>query len=312
MKFLITGGSGFIGSNLAEYLLRQGHSVRVLDDYSTGRKENLSGLSGDLEIIEGTMQSPEICQKACKDIDAISHQAAFGSVPRSIRNPELYSSNNLHGFVTLANAARKAGIKRVVYASSSSVYGDLQVSPKVEGNTGRPLSPYAASKQAKEAFAHSFANVYNMTFVGLRYFNVFGPRQNPEGAYAAVIPLFINKLLAGQSPDIHGQGDQSRDFTFIDNVVQANVNALTHDIAQDSHILNIACGFSTSVNDLYKQIASIIGSDIKPNYVDARAGDVKNSLADVSLAAKLVGYTPRVQIDEGLKQTVAWYKAAQK
>jgi len=308
LKILITGGAGFIGSNLAESLLLKGHSVRVLDNFSTGDRRNLEGLSGDLEILEGDITRAEDCARACDGVDAVSHQAALGSVPRSIREPELYSLNNVHGFVTLCNQARLAGIRRIVYASSSSVYGDLTVSPKAETMRGRPLSPYAASKQGNEDFAEAFHQAYGLTMVGFRYFNVFGPRQNPLGAYAAVIPLFVSKLLAGESPVIYGDGEQSRDFTYVGNVVQANERALLGDLQAGAHIVNVACGASTSVNDLFKGIATALGSGLSPVHLAERLGDIRHSLADTTHAQRLLGYADWVSIEEGLASTVAWYQ----
>lgn len=307
MKVLVTGGAGFIGSNLVESLLSSGHSVRILDDFSMGDRRNLEGLKGALEIIEGSITNPDDCSEACLGIDVISHQAAFGSVPRSVELPELYSYTNLHGFVVLCNQARLAGIRRIVYASSSSVYGDLTISPKPESVRGRALSPYAASKQANEDFAHAFANAYGMTMVGFRYFNVFGPRQNPRGAYAAVIPLFISRLLEGTAPTIFGDGDQARDFTYVANVVQANMHAMFGSIPQGSHIVNVACGQRTSVNDLYSMIASAIGSNLDAIHAPPRNGDIRDSLADVSLAKSLLGYSDVIELAEGLKRTVEWY-----
>ncbi len=309
MKILVTGGAGFIGSNLVEYLLNNGHSVRVLDNFSTGSKNNLDNLSGPLEIMEGCIENEKDCQKACADgVEAVSHQAAYGSVPRSIQYPSLYSHINLHGFVNMATAARDAGIQRFVYASSSSVYGDLEMSPKVESKVGRPLSPYAASKAANELFAHSFANFTEMTFIGFRYFNVFGPKQSPKGAYAAVIPLFVDALMKNKPAKIFSDGEQSRDFTFVSNVVQANVSALTSALEPSSKVYNIACGTSTSVNELYRIISNYLGKDIQPEYLPPRVGDVRNSLANVGAAQKDLNYNPAIELKEGLEQTVQWFK----
>lgn len=308
LGILITGGAGFIGSNLAASLLAAGHQVRVLDNFCNGDPRNLEGLRGSLEIIRGDITSAQDCARACAGMDVISHQAAWGSVPRSVLDPDLYSFNNVHGFVTLCNQARLAGIRRIVYASSSAVYGDLQASPKSESMRGQPLSPYAASKQCKEAFASAFHQAYGMTLVGFRYFNVFGPRQRPTGPYAAVIPLFITKLLRGEAPTIFGTGQQRRDFTFVDNVVQANRLALTADLAADAHVVNIACGASTSVNDLFDAIAAGLGSRLRPRYQPARIGDIENSLADVRGAQALLGYSNWIDLGPGLAKTIAWYQ----
>lgn len=308
MKVLVTGGAGFIGSNITGALLTLGHSVRVLDNFSTGDWRNLEGLDGDLEVIEGDITSPEDCANACKGIDLVSHQAALGSVPRSMLQPELYSWNNLHGFVVLANQARLAGVQRIVYASSSSVYGHLQVSPKSEHLRGHALSPYAASKQGNEDFAQAFHNAYGLTLVGFRYFNVFGPRQNPKGPYAAVIPLFIALLSRGASPTIFGDGLQSRDFTYVGNVVQANLKALFGDLAGGAHILNVACGSAISVNALFTEIARLVGSALGPVYAPPRSGDIRDSLADIQLAKDLLGYGDLTSVKDGLAATVAWYR----
>jgi len=310
VKILITGGAGFIGSNLTEHLLKLGHSVRVLDDFSTGFRHNLAGFDalGDFELMEGTILSGEDCRKAVQGCDAVSNQAAFGSVPRSVEFPLLYSMNNLHGTVNVFEAARHEGIKRVVYASSSAVYGDRNYSPKVETDYGRPLSPYAASKNADEQFAHAFANCYDMTMIGFRYFNVFGRRQNPTGAYAAVVPLFASKLLKGESPVIYGDGEQSRDFTYIDNVIQANLKGMTAEVVPGSYVLNIACGASTSVNQLFDYVASEVGTDVRPTYVPPRKGDIRDSMADTTAALELIGYRHEVGIEQGLKDTVKWYR----
>lgn len=312
MKVLVTGGAGFIGSNLSEALLKAGHSVRVLDDLSTGFLHNMEGFEelGDFEFLEGSILDEATCARAVEGCDLVSHQAAFGSVPRSVEFPLLYSMNNLHGTVNVFEAARRAGIKRLVYASSSAVYGDRQYSPKVESDYGRPLSPYAASKNADEQFAHAFANCYDMTLIGFRYFNVFGRRQSPTGPYAAVVPLFTNKLLAGESPVIYGDGEQSRDFTYIDNVIQANIKGMMNvDVLQGSHLLNIACGIATSVNRLFELVAKEVGSSMEPIYLPPRKGDIRDSLADTSAALRLIGYRHEVGIEEGLAETVRWYRS---
>lgn len=308
MKILITGGAGFIGSNLAKACLEQGHSVRILDNFCAGDPRNLEGLSGDLEILRGDITSPEDCRKACDQVDAISHQAALGSVPRSMLEPELYSWNNLHGFVVLCNQARLAGIRKIVYASSSSVYGDSTASPKKEIHRGRPLSPYAASKQGNEDFAQAFHNAYGMTMLGFRYFNVFGPKQDPQGPYAAVIPLFIRALLNGKAPSIFGDGEQSRDFTHVSNVVQANVRALTREVPPGAHILNVACGQRASVNELFSIIADNLHSSLQAIHIPERKGDIRDSLADISATRELLGYSDWTPLREGLADTIAWYR----
>lgn len=308
MKILITGGAGFIGSNLAKACLDAGHSVRVLDNFCSGTRANLDGLEGHLEIHEGDITSPEDCRRACQGIDVISHQAALGSVPRSMLEPELYSWNNLHGFVVLCNQARLAGINKIVYASSSSVYGDSTAPIKREVDRGRPLSPYAASKQGNEDFAQAFHNAYGMTLVGFRYFNVFGPKQNPAGPYAAVIPLFITALMQGKQATIYGDGEQSRDFTHVSNVVQANLRALTQEVPPGAHVVNVACGQRTSVKELHNLIADILGSDLAPIHAPDRRGDIRDSLADVTAARDLLGYSHWTSLREGLLETIEWYR----
>lgn len=304
---LITGGAGFIGSNLAHSLVNKGHHVRVLDDFSAGTRKNLEGLESKVEILEGSITDLEICRKACSGIDRVCHQAAFGSVPRSLKFPSMYSFTNVHGMVNLAQAAKEAGIQRFVYASSSSVYGNSTQSPKKESILGQPLSPYAASKLSNEIFAHAFSEAYGMTFVGLRYFNVFGPRQNPEGDYAAVIPLFFKHLLKRSAPLIYGDGAQARDFTFVENVVQANDLALTSNSLKGSEVYNIGCGDTTSVNTLYHEISRLLNLQIPPIYQPPRTGDVKNSLADISKAKSNLGYDPKISLREGLEKTKPYY-----
>ena len=307
-RVLVTGGAGFIGSHVVEFLLSQGRPVTVLDDFSSGTKENLVDFSGDLRVVEGDIRSQEDCRKALEGVELVSHQAAWGSVPRSMEHPELYSSNNLHGTVNILQEARRQGVRRVVLASSSSVYGDSLDTPKREDSLGRPLSPYAASKRACELFGQAFAAM-GMTVVCLRYFNVFGPRQNPKGPYAAVIPLFVRALLANSAPTIHGDGLQARDFTHVDNVVEANARGLLGDLSPDCHILNVACGASTSVNDLFHLLRSACDSSLEALHGPDRPGDIRDSMADISAARRILGYEPKVSIEAGLHRTLAWYRA---
>ncbi|BDU70455.1 epimerase [Geothrix oryzae] len=306
LKVLVTGGAGFIGSNLAECLLEMGHSVRILDNFSEGDRRNLEDLKGDLEIMEGDITRSEDCARACRGVDLVTHQAALGSVPRSVVMPELYSFHNLHGFVTLCNQARLAGVTRIVYASSSSIYGDLKESPISETNRGLPLSPYAASKQGNEDFAAAFHYAHGMTLVGLRYFNVFGPKQNPRGPYAAVIPLFVSQLLRGESPTIFGSGEQSRDFVYVRNVAQSNILGLFGDLPPGAHLINVGSGQRTTINDLYRLIALALHSSITPIHVEERKGDIRDSLADIQRAKSLLGYENSIDIHEGISRTVEW------
>ena len=310
-SFLITGGSGFIGSNIVDYLINNNAGlVRVLDNLLTSSKTNIEKYTSlpNFEFIEGDIRDIETCHRACKGIDFVSHQAALGSVPRSIENPLATHEANATGFLNILVAAKNNWVKRVVYASSSSVYGDLNESPKVESRIGKPLSPYAVSKLVNEQYAAIFASTYNMEIIGLRYFNIFGPRQNPNGAYAAAIPLFIQSLMNDSEVFINGDGNQSRDFTFVANAVQANIKALLTDNKEAvSKIFNIACGESVSVNEMFNLIANEIKPDAKATHRNERFGDVKNSLADISLAKDLLEYSPEILFKDGLKQTINWF-----
>lgn len=311
-KVLVTGGAGFIGSNLVEYLLQHGvKHLRVIDNLSTGYERNLKDFIGDprFEFFRGDIRNAEDCRKACEGMTHISHQAALGSVPRSLKEPATTNDVNVGGFVNILTTARDTGIKRVVYASSSSVYGDEPTLPKVEERVGKPLSPYAVSKKANELYGEIFADSYGMSIAGLRYFNIFGPRQDPQGAYAAVIPLFMYKMLSGEQPVIDGDGMQSRDFTYVENAVQANVKALTAKLPEARHeVFNIAVGQRFTVNDLYAKLAQLLNIDTPALHGPARQGDVRNSLADISKAKRLISYSPDVDFHEGLKRTLHYFR----
>jgi UDP-N-acetylglucosamine 4-epimerase len=311
-KFLVTGGAGFIGSNIVEHLLKHNVAkVRVLDNLSTGFKKNLEFFFENpaFEFIEGDIRDLQTCKDACNGIDYISHQAALGSVPRSINDPVTSNEVNVSGFLNMLIAARDMRVKRMVYAASSSTYGDSLALPKVEDKIGMPLSPYAVTKYVNELYAHVFALNYGIETIGLRYFNVFGPKQDPRGAYAAVIPLFIQAILQNEAPTINGDGEQTRDFTYVDNAVQANVKAMfaTHRGAPNQ-VYNVAVGDRTSVKQMFQILNNIEDKNLEPNFRDARKGDVRDSLADISKAHNLLGYEPSVKFKEGLEQTYSWFK----
>jgi UDP-N-acetylglucosamine 4-epimerase len=311
--FLVTGGAGFIGSNLVEYLATFGAKrIRVLDDLSGGKRENLAAFASypGFEFVEGDICDPEVCRRACEGMDFVAHQAALGSVPRSVKDPFRTNEVNVSGFLNILLAAsREPSMKRMVYAASSSTYGDSLELPKVEDRIGKPLSPYAVSKYADELYADVFSRLYGFPSCGLRYFNVFGPRQDPAGPYAAVIPLFIRAALTGRSPLIHGDGRQTRDFTFVENVIQANVQALLSDNLPSGHeVFNIACGQSISLNDLWKELADLAGTGAAPEYGPPREGDIRDSLADIAKARTILGYTPRIGVRQGLKLALEWYQ----
>ena len=312
LSFLVTGGAGFIGSNIVEYLLKYGaKKVRVLDNLATGRKSNLTQFEGNpsFEFINGDIRDLNTCRKTCEGIDYVSHQAALGSVPRSIKEPENTNSVNVDGFVNMLIAAKDNGIKRFVYASSSSVYGDEKSLPKVEDKIGNPLSPYAVSKYTNELYGNVFGSVYGMQIIGLRYFNIFGPRQDPNGEYAAVIPLFVSKIMKRETVFIDGDGEQTRDFTFVENAVQANVRAMLTDNPEASgNIYNIAVGANFSVNTLYNNIQKLLSSDHPATYREARKGDIRNSLADITKAKTLLAYSPTFDFSKGLAITVEYFK----
>jgi UDP-N-acetylglucosamine 4-epimerase len=313
-RFLITGGAGFIGSNLVEHLLNKGaKKVVVLDNLSNGFYKNIELFIHHpaFQFIEGDIRNPLTCLKACKDIDYVSHQAALGSVKRSIENPIDTNDVNITGFLNMLIAARDNGIKRFVYASSSSVYGDNQQLPKLEAFVGSPLSPYAVSKYTNELYAKVFALNFGMELIGLRYFNVFGPKQNPLGSYAAVIPLFIQAILKNESPIIKGTGEQTRDFTYIDNVLQANVLAmLTENEQALNDVYNISAGGSASVKEILEMLAAIAAKNITPIYIDLPKSEIVDSLADISKAKQKLAYTPTIHLEDGIRKTFEWYRNA--
>ncbi len=313
MRILITGGAGFIGSNLVSALLKDERvtMVRVLDNLATGSLANINEFSGNkkFEFKEGDIRDYATCLEATSGIDYISHQAALGSVPRSINDPLTTNEVNITGTLNIFNAAKENNCKRVVYAASSSTYGDHPGLPKVEDIIGNPLSPYAVTKYVNELYAKVYGNLYGMEIIGLRYFNIFGPKQNPKGAYAAVIPLFAESLLKNVPPTINGDGSHSRDFTYVDNAVQANILALfTGNKEAVNQVYNIACGHQTSLLELFNGLKKEAGSLLEPVHGPERKGDVKHSLADISKAKKYLGYNPVISVQEGLTKTFNWYK----
>lgn len=309
--FLVTGGAGFIGSNIVEYLIKyNAGKVIVIDNLSNGYKVNIEPFLNldNFEFIEGDITDFDLCKRMMVGIDYVSHQAALGSVPRSIENPIATHLANTTGFLNVITAAKDAGVKRVVFASSSSVFGDSKEIPKVEGRIGKQLSPYAVSKRTKELYAQVFADIYGLDIIGLRYFNIFGPNQNPAGPYAAAIPLFMEAILNNKSPYINGDGEQSRDFTFVENAVQANIKAMFSDSDVKGKILNIACGDRVTINELFYIIKDIAGNNVEPIYREDRPGDVRDSLADISLAKELIDYNPEISIKDGLIITMDWFQ----
>ena len=310
-SFLVTGGAGFIGSHIVEYLLNHGAAkVRVLDNYSTGSKNNIEAFlkNNAFEFFEGDICNPSDCKKAAEGINFILHQAALGSVPRSVANPIDTHQINVTGFLNMLIASRDAGVTRFIFASSSSVYGDSLLLPKSEDKIGNPLSPYAVSKLSNELYAHVFALNYKMEIIGLRYFNVFGPRQSPDGPYAAAIPLFMKAALENKSPVIFGDGNQTRDFTFVENAVQANIKSLFAKKEAVGQIFNVAAGNKISVNQLNTYIKKIAGTRMEPTYQNPRPGEVKDSLANISKAEKLLEYKVNSNFEECLKVTFDWFK----
>ncbi|MEI6050395.1 MAG: SDR family oxidoreductase [Bacteroidota bacterium] len=316
-RVLVTGGAGFIGSNLVESLLNADNQVVCLDNFSTGKRENLKSFADNrgFTLIEGDIRNYIDCEKAVKNIDIVFHEAALGSVPRSIMDPVTSTDVNIGGFVKMLFAAKEAGVKRFIYAASSSTYGDHPDLPKVEDKIGSPLSPYAITKYVDELFATNFANTYGVDVIGLRYFNVFGRRQDPDGAYAAVIPKFVKMLMKHEAPLINGDGTVSRDFTYIDNVVQANhLSAIVSKNEALNQVYNVAHGERTTLNQLFSIIRELAGKfdkdilTVEPVYGPARAGDIPHSLASIEKAKKLLGYLPDLNVAEGLEEAVKWFR----
>ncbi len=309
-RFLVTGGAGFIGSNLCEAILRLGYKVRCLDDLSTGKQANVDMFSNNpnYEFIKGDIKDLDTCMKACKGVDYALNQAAWGSVPRSIEMPLFYCANNIQGTLNMMEAARQNGVKKFVYASSSSVYGDEPNLPKTEGREGNLLSPYALTKRCDEEWAKQYTKHYGLATVGLRYFNVFGRRQDPNGAYAAVIPKFIKLLLNGERPTINGDGKQSRDFTYIENVIEANLKSCLAPAEANGEAFNIAYGGREYLIDIYYNLTKALGVAIEPIFGPDRKGDIKHSNADISKAKRLLGYSPDYDFARGLAEAIEWYK----
>lgn len=315
-RILVTGGAGFIGSNLVEALLSQNNEVVVLDNFMTGKRENLAPFAGNraFTLIEGDIRSLEMCRKAVSGVEYVLHEAALGSVPRSIKDPMTSTEVNISGFVNMLYAAQEAKVKRFVYAASSSTYGDSKTLPKVEDHIGKPLSPYAITKYVNELYAENFSKLYGIETIGLRYFNVFGRRQDPYGAYAAVIPKFVMSMMKHESPVINGDGEYSRDFTYVDNVVQANQLALLADNPEAvNQVFNVAFGERTTLNQLFAYLRENLAkfdpeiAKLKPRYGDNRPGDIPHSLACIDKARALLGYAPQFSVKQGLAEAAKWY-----
>ena len=307
MRYLVTGGAGFIGSHLVEHLVTDGHDVVVLDNFLTGRRENLDPWLHRIELLEGSITDQASCARAMRGVDYVLHQAALPSVPRSVRDPLATHESNATGTLNVLLAAKTAGVKRVVYAASSSAYGNTAELPKREELAAKPLSPYAASKLAGEIYANVFHTTYGLQTIALRYFNVFGPRQDPASEYAAAIPRFIMTAVANKSPTIYGDGNQTRDFTYVANVVQANMLACEAPAEAYGRVLNVGCGERVTVNELWSRICALTGSTAKAHYEPSRAGDVRDSLASLENSRKYLGYVPSVGLQEGLRRTVAFF-----
>lgn len=309
-RFLVTGGAGFIGSNLCEVILNMGYKVRCLDDLSTGKQSNVDMFlnNPNYEFIKGDIKDFDTCMKACEGVDYVLNQAAWGSVPRSIEMPVFYCKNNIEGTLNMLEASRCQGVKKFVYASSSSVYGDEPNLPKREGREGNLLSPYALTKRCDEEWAKLYTKLYGLDTYGMRYFNVFGRRQDPNGVYAAVIPKFIKQLLNNEKPIINGDGKQSRDFTYIENVIEANLKACLAATQAAGKAYNIAYGGREYLIDIYYTLTKALGKNIEPTFGPDRKGDIKHSNADISLAKEMLGYNPDYDFAKGLNEAIAWYK----
>lgn len=307
-QYLVTGGAGFIGSHIVERLVNDGHKVRVLDNFTSGKRTNIAPLGSRVDVFEGDIRSAEDCHRACKDVEMVFHLAAMPSVPRSVADPKTTHEVNVNGTFNLLLAARDAKCRRLIFAASSSAYGDLPDLPKRETACPKPLSPYAVHKLLGEQYNHAFSCCYGFETISLRYFNVFGPRQDPKSEYAAAVPAFVAAVLHDQPPTVYGDGEQTRDFTYIDNVVHANVLA-SKAARTAGEIVNIACGERVSVNQIIREINTLLGRRLTPKYVPERPGDVKHSLADISLARKLLGFEPQVNFADGLRNAIDWYKA---
>lgn len=307
MRYLVTGGAGFIGSHLVERLLSDGHEVRVLDDFSTGRRENLISIDGSIDVVEDTVADPSVCARAMQEVDYVLHQAALPSVPRSIEDPMATHEACATGTLNVLEAARLSGVKRVVYSASSSAYGDTEVLPKREDMPALPRSPYAAAKLTGEHYCQAYYASFGLETVALRYFNIFGPRQDPESQYAAVIPNFIAAALDEVPPVIFGDGEQTRDFTYVGNAVEANLLACAAEKPALGKVYNVGCGDHISVNDLWLRIRKLTNATVKARYEERRPGDVRDSLASLDRIQRLLGYEPVVGIDEGLRRTVAYF-----
>jgi nucleoside-diphosphate-sugar epimerase len=306
--YLVTGGAGFIGSHIAEELVRRGEKVRVLDNFITGKRENLAPFRNFIDLVEGDIRDLETCRRALRGTDYVLHQAALPSVPRSIEEPLLSHDINVNGTLNMLVAGVEAKVKKFVFASSSSVYGDDPELPKREGAEGTPLSPYAVHKIMDEKYCQIFHEIYGLETICLRYFNVFGARQDPSSQYAAVIPLFITQMMRGERPQIFGDGEQSRDFTPVANIVEANLRAVEAPETAGGEVFNIACGEKTTVNTLAREIGDLLGVSIQPFYTDLRPGDILHSFADIDKAGKILGFEPQVGFRQGLKKAVAWYR----